>query len=205
MGNYDPYASTSGGGRVFGWACRQLVIWGALVTGVYLAVGYGAQSLRQSAPKAPDGVAQRETAPARVSVAPAQPDATTVLRGNAVTSTLTYRADRLGHFWIDAVVNGAPVKFVLDTGASFVALTRSDAAAAGFANYQLDYTRRSNTANGQARVAPVRLREIRLGQLTVDDVQAVVMEKLDVSLLGNSFLKRMQSYEMRDGLLTITW
>jgi clan AA aspartic protease (TIGR02281 family) len=54
-------------------------------------------------------------------------------------------------------------------------------------------------------MAPVTLREIRVGQLSLYDVPAAVLEHLNVSLLGMSFLSRLQGYEMRDGKLTITW
>jgi aspartyl protease family protein len=97
------------------------------------------------------------------------------------------------------------VRFMVDTGATAVALTPRDAAAAGIARYQLEFTGQARTASGSVNVAPVRLREVRLGQLAVEDVQAMVIENLGVSLLGQSFLNRLQSYEMRDGVLTITW
>jgi aspartyl protease family protein len=64
---------------------------------------------------------------------------------------------------------------------------------------------RTSTANGIGRAASVKLREIRLGQFSAYDVPAVVMENLGTSLLGQSFLKRLDSYEMRDGLLTLNW
>jgi aspartyl protease family protein len=121
------------------------------------------------------------------------------------TSTLVYRADPQGHVILEAVVNGTPMRFMLDTGATAVALTARDAAAAGIARYQLGFTGRAETANGSVRVAPVRLREIRLGQLSIEDVSAVVIDNLEISLLGQSFLRKLQSYEMRDGVLTITW
>ena len=54
-------------------------------------------------------------------------------------------------------------------------------------------------------MAIVTLREIRLGQLSLNDIHAAVLENLNVSLLGMSFLERLQSYEMRNGKLTITW
>jgi clan AA aspartic protease (TIGR02281 family) len=54
-------------------------------------------------------------------------------------------------------------------------------------------------------MAPVILREIRIGQLSLYDVPAAVLENLHISLLGMSFLSRLQSYEMRDGKLTISW
>ena len=67
------------------------------------------------------------------------------------------------------------------------------------------YNARVNTANGAARMAPVTLREIRIDQLTLYDIPAAVLENLNISLLGMSFLTRLQGYEMRDGKLTITW
>jgi aspartyl protease family protein len=120
-------------------------------------------------------------------------------------NTLVYPVDRRGHVMIDAVVNGAPVRMLVDTGASLVTLTPDDARAAGFTAADLQFNRAVHTANGLARMAPVTLREVRIGQLTIDDVPAAVMEKLNVSLLGASFLGRLQSYEMRDGKLTLNW
>jgi aspartyl protease family protein len=56
-----------------------------------------------------------------------------------------------------------------------------------------------------ARVAPVTLREVRIDQLSFYDVPAAVIENLDISLLGMSFLSRLRGYEMRDGKLRISW
>ena len=86
-----------------------------------------------------------------------------------------------------------------------VALTPADAVAAGISRSSLSFTGRASTANGVVRVAPVTLREVRLGQFSVENVSAAVVENLQTSLLGMSFLKRVQSYEMRDGALTIAW
>jgi aspartyl protease family protein len=110
------------------------------------------------------------------------------------SNTIVYTANERGHVVLDAAVNGAPVLMLVDTGASLVTLTPADARSAGI-----------NTANGTARMAPVTLREIRIGQLSLYDVPAAVLEHLNVSLLGMSFLSRLQGYEMRDGKLTITW
>jgi aspartyl protease family protein len=123
----------------------------------------------------------------------------------AAVNTLVYPVDGRGHVLLDAVVNGAPVRFLLDTGASLVTLTPADARAAGLSPRQLAFDERASTANGFVRMASVNLREIRLGQLSVGDVPAAVIENLGVSLLGMSFLNRLQSYEMRNGKLTISW
>ena len=69
----------------------------------------------------------------------------------------------------------------------------------------LDYTTPLGTGNGVAYGALATLREIRIGQLEIDDVTAVVMPNLDILLLGQTFLGRLGSYEMRDCALTLTW
>ena len=121
------------------------------------------------------------------------------------SNTIVYAAGEGGHVIVDAAVNGAPTRLLVDTGASLVTLTPKDARAAGIDPHALVFSRQVSTANGTVRMAPVTLREIRLGQLSIYDVPAAVLEKLNISLLGMSFLGRLQSYEMRDGKLTITW
>jgi aspartyl protease family protein len=132
------------------------------------------------------------------------PPALTVLRPSS-NRTLVYRADRRGHFSLTATVNGAPTRFVVDTGASLVALTLDDARAAGIGRGELIFNQLTQTANGRVRFAPVMLREVRIGQLSIENVPAAVIENLDQSLLGMSFLKRLKSFEMREGALTISW
>ena len=121
------------------------------------------------------------------------------------SNTIVYAANQRGHVILEAAVNGAPVRMLVDTGASLVTLTPQDARAVGIAPSELVYNARANTANGSARMAPVTLREIRIDQLSLYDVPAAVLENLNLSLLGMSFLARLQGYEMRDGKLTITW
>jgi aspartyl protease family protein len=132
------------------------------------------------------------------------PPALTVLRPSS-SRALVYRADRRGHFSLTATVNGAPTRFVVDTGASLVALTLDDARAAGIGRSELVFNQLTQTANGRIRFAPVTLREFRIGQLSIENVPAAVIENLDQSLLGMSFLKRLKSFEMREGALTISW
>jgi clan AA aspartic protease (TIGR02281 family) len=129
----------------------------------------------------------------------------TILRAVPSMHSLVYRADPRGHVAITALVNGAPVRFLVDTGASRVTLTLDDAHAAGIGRSELVFSQRSQTANGPAREAPITLREIRIEQLSIDNVAAAVNENLNISLLGMSFLKRLKSFEMREGALTISW
>jgi aspartyl protease family protein len=130
--------------------------------------------------------------------------ALTVLRPSS-NRILVYHSDRRGHFSLTAAVNGAPIRLVVDTGASLVALTLDDASAAGIGRSELVFNQITQTANGRVRFAPVILREVRIGQLSIENVPAAVIENLDQSLLGMSFLKRLKSFEMREGALTISW
>jgi clan AA aspartic protease (TIGR02281 family) len=111
-----------------------------------------------------------------------------------------------GHFLVEAVVNGAPVIFLVDTGASNVVLTMEDAERLGFRPESLRFTERFASANGEVRAAPVVLRELRIGQFSVFDMPASVNEApLRVSLLGMSFLRRLQGYSVDDGRLILRW
>ena len=121
------------------------------------------------------------------------------------SNTMVYTANERGHVVLDAAVNGAPVRMLVDTGASLVTLTPADARAAGINLASLAFNGHVQTANGMVRMAPVTLREIRIGQLSIYDVRASILQNLDISLLGMSFLGQLQGYAMRDGKLTITW
>jgi aspartyl protease family protein len=137
--------------------------------------------------------------------APAAPSASAGRATSPAPNAIIYTANDHGHVIVETAVNGAPIRMLVDTGATLVTLRRDDARAAGIDPSQLAFTGRVSTANGAARIAPVTLREVRIDQLSIYDVPAAVLENLDVSLLGMSFLRRLQGYEMRDGKLTITW
>ncbi|MGE5202903.1 MAG: TIGR02281 family clan AA aspartic protease [Acidobacteriota bacterium] len=123
-----------------------------------------------------------------------------------VPNELVYRRAGDGHFYVEADVNGALVRFVVDTGASVVALSPDDARAAGLSVANPDFSARAYTANGVARVAPVTLRAVALGQFTASDVPAIVVERpMQVSLLGMSFLARLQGFETRGDELVLRW
>ncbi len=111
-----------------------------------------------------------------------------------------------GHYITSAEINGWPMPHMLiDTGATYVALSYEDAANIGIYPGPGDYKYKTRTANGAAHVASVSLREVRLGDIVVDNVQAVVAERgaLDVSLLGMSFLSRLSRVEAVDGALIL--
>lgn len=118
---------------------------------------------------------------------------------------VTIAANSAGHYETKASINGRAVHVMVDTGATLVALTHEDAAAAGIHPGRSDFTQRVATANGQGRVAPVILDEITIGDIRVRDVRAVVAEpgRLGTSLLGMSFLGQLQKTEISRGVLTL--
>jgi aspartyl protease family protein len=92
-----------------------------------------------------------------------------------------------GHFMVEAWVDGTEIEFLVDTGATMVVLSADDASRLGMRRNSLDFTAAFETANGIARAAPVTLRELRIGSLELDDVNAAVMEApIAVSLLGRA-------------------
>src|SRR5262245_35511254 len=115
------------------------------------------------------------------------------------------RAGSYGHYRTTAEINGRPIIVLVDTGASVVALSSEDARAAGIFVRDSDFTHRVSTANGFARVAPITIDRISVGEITVRDVAGAVMEdgKLGTSLLGMSFLGRLQRVDMRSGTLVL--
>ncbi len=101
-----------------------------------------------------------------------------------------------GHYWADAEVNGAPVRFLVDTGATAVALTPTDAQRLGIRLDQLKFDYTVGTAAGQTRAASVKLASVSVDGARIENVEALVMEKgLDASLLGMTYLGRLSSFE----------
>jgi aspartyl protease family protein len=97
-----------------------------------------------------------------------------------------------GHFIGEGAVNGTPVRFLVDTGATSIALPASDAQRMGI-DYRKGQRGWSNTANGMAAVYRVSLDTVRLGDIELRSVEAVVFESgLDTALLGMSFLNRVE-------------
>ena len=118
--------------------------------------------------------------------------------------TLVFNRASDGHFWVDAAVDGQRVRFLLDTGASSVMLTRRDAERLGFDLQKLVFRQEFQTANGTTRAAPVELAHLQIGELGFDRVAAWVNEgDARDSLLGMRFLERFTSIEISGDTLTI--
>ncbi|UHS61535.1 TIGR02281 family clan AA aspartic protease [Agrobacterium vaccinii] len=104
-----------------------------------------------------------------------------------------------GHFETNAEVNGGTVHMLVDTGASSVVLSRSDAEAVGINVDNLSYTVTVMTANGRTSAAPVRLSEVAIGPIVRRNISALVAQdgQLDQSLLGMTFLSTLGSLQMQ--------
>jgi aspartyl protease family protein len=101
-----------------------------------------------------------------------------------------------GHFWAEAKVDGRAVRFLIDTGATAVALSQTDAKRLGIDTKGLDYSYKVMTASGQTRAASVKLSSIAVAGAKVRDVDALVIENgLETSLLGMSYLGRLSSFQ----------
>ncbi|GEP02500.1 retropepsin-like aspartic protease family protein [Methylobacterium oxalidis] len=164
---------------------RYLLIWGLL--GLACIVGY---SYRDTA----------QEVGARV-MGELNPGSATVGPGGTVT--ITRRAD--GPFAVKAEVNGSTQSFLFDTGASAVVLTAENAAALGIRPGEDAFTTRVATANGVTFAAPILLDSLRIGPIIERRVAAMVSRPgvLSGNLLGQSFLNRLPSYEVRGDRLIL--
>jgi aspartyl protease family protein len=110
-----------------------------------------------------------------------------------------------GNFTVVTQVNGARLPMILDTGASSVVLTHEAAKAAGLPLEVLTYSVTVDTANGRARAAPVTLQTIGVGGIVERDVAALIAQpgQLRQSLLGMSFLNRLEGWEVRGDRLML--
>jgi aspartyl protease family protein len=123
-----------------------------------------------------------------------------LIPGHVVSHGRTVEVARTnsGDFDISARINGVRVPMVLDTGASSVVLTPQDAKAAGLPLEVLNYTVSIDTANGRTRAAQVTLDRLAVGGLEERSVEALIVQpgQLRTSLLGMSFLNRLQSWQV---------
>ena len=119
--------------------------------------------------------------------------------GNGVAQVVLKRAEN-GHYYARAQVNGTEIRFLVDSGATMVALTKEDAARAGIHVRDGDFTGVAETASGMIPLKPVVLDRVSIGPLAATRVRAAVMGgEGGISLLGQSFLTRIGKVEIADG------
>ena len=176
-------------GRFTG-AARDALIWGVLALALIAGYSYRDQIMP---------VAQRiagELLPGK----PIQFDT-----GKKNAPGVRIRKQQNGQFMAQVRANGASINMVIDTGASSVVLTPSDAARAGVKLGSLHYSVPVQTANGTTFAARVRLRNVSVGPISIDNVEALIAKPgaLRESLLGMSFLSRLRSYEFSGDFLSL--
>jgi aspartyl protease family protein len=117
----------------------------------------------------------------------------------------TIPKDSRGHFSTDGRVDGRRLSFMVDTGASVIALTESSAANIGIRPSRSDYNAPVSTANGVVKAARARLDSVDIGGLEVRDVDAMVLPDgvLSENLLGLSYLSRLRRFEYAGGKLVL--
>lgn len=133
-----------------------------------------------------------EVAGQRVTLRLGDSPASVGARGTASSGRIVLTASSGGHFLSQGSINGRTVQFLVDTGATSVSLGVSDAERIGL-NYQAGHPVRMNTANGTAQGWRTRLDSVRLGDVEIHNVEAVVTPQgMPYVLLGNSYLARFQ-------------
>jgi aspartyl protease family protein len=120
-------------------------------------------------------------------------------------NSVTVFAGAGGHFYVESTVNGSQMRMMIDTGATVVALTKDDARRIGFYPSSSDFNLTISTANGNVRAAPVVLKEVTIGEISVRNVVAVVQPDnlMRESLLGMSFLSKLSHFEISGGRLVL--
>lgn len=173
-------------------AAAAVVVTSALLLG---ATTLEAQQPQKLIPYFGETKAEFEARKAGLSKPSAPPDA----------SSVTIRSDVKGNYVVQTTVNNIPVAMVVDTGANVIALTEKDAQNVGLAVSPADYKAKILTANGSALGAPVLLSKVAVGDIEVDNVEAVVVpeDKLPISLLGMSFLSKLSYLHESGGTLTL--
>lgn len=125
--------------------------------------------------------------------------------GPAFAAVTELQANSYGHYVASASINGSDIMVMVDTGATSVALSYEDAASAGLRPGSLDYDVPVSTANGIAHAARVTLDRVSIDGIEIDNVDALVLPEgaLNGTLLGMSFLGRLSSFRIEDGVLVL--
>jgi aspartyl protease family protein len=199
------------------WALREALVWGIAIAGGYVTFTsfeplYNRVKHAASAAgfnhifdfeKAATGISQFST---RLLTSSLPLKGTLPANAREVAGhTVTLSANDYGHFHAVAEIKGQQVEFMTDTGATYVALSYETAQQLGLSPQNLRFNGRSTTANGVARVASVVLEAVRIGAITVNNVQAVVAEpgRMTQNLLGMSFIKQLSGFELSGTKLTL--
>ena len=165
---------------------------------IFFAIGAIALAVFMPRIMSDTGKAPAPEAAQRVAAAP-QPQPSANYR------TVEVRGDNRGQYQVEGSIDGKRMDFIVDTGATVVALRERDAARLGIHPAAREYTASVSTANGVIRAAPVRLSSLEVRGIRVYDVKAMVLpdQALSENLLGMSFLGRVRRFEMANGRLVM--
>jgi aspartyl protease family protein len=130
---------------------------------------------------------------------------TPATNGASNSRSVVISPGRNGHFQVEGRIDGRRLDFMVDTGASLIALTERDAAMLGIHPAASEYTAMVRTANGNVRAAPVELNMVEIDDIVVRNVAAMVMPDgaLSDNLLGLTFLSRLHRFEYSEGKLVL--
>jgi aspartyl protease family protein len=172
---------------------RAILVVAAILAGLGIAMGKYADRVAK-----PSSMAAEASAPRGAVVRDARVS-------TGAGRSVTIHRDKRGHFQTEARVDGGYIGFMVDTGASVVALTERDAERIGVRPSRGDFTASVSTANGVVMAARARLASIDVGGLVIRDVDALILPDtaLRENLLGLSFLSRLKRFEYADGKLVL--
>jgi len=143
--------------------------------------------------------------PASASTAAVGQAASVAASAQAGLRSLNISRDPRGHFLTEGRIDGQRIGFMIDTGASVVALNESSAARFGLRPTPSQYTAKVTTANGTVKAARAQIAMLDVGGLVVRDVDAMVLpdEALSENLLGLSFLSKLKRFEYANGMMVL--
>jgi aspartyl protease family protein len=169
---------------------RNIMIFAAIMIGLGLFMAQTADRMTST------------PALAKASTQKADPAQTVALAG---IRSISIPRDGRGHFLTDGRIDGQRIGFMVDTGASVVALNERSAARFGLRPSRGDYNATVSTANGTIKAARTRIAVMEVGGLVVRDVDAMVLpdEALSENLLGLSFLSKLKRFEYANGRLVL--
>ncbi len=122
------------------------------------------------------------------------------------SNAISFPASSDGHFYIRALVNGVPLIFLADTGATHMVISPGDAEKLGLTPDRLRYDRVYETANGVVRGSTITIDDLEIGAFHMNDLMASVNEApMRNSLLGMNFFNRLASYQVKADVLTLYW
>jgi aspartyl protease family protein len=174
---------------------RQILVFAGMLLGMAVLMARFADRAGHAPATAPSAAT-----PATAALAAAKP-----APDSGYGTSVTIPRDARGQFATSARVDGRRMDFMIDTGASLVALRASSAASLGVHPAAREFSIEVKTANGSVRAAPAQLGMVEINGVTVRDVAALVLpdEALGENLLGMSFLVRLRHFEYENGKLVL--